>query len=567
VTVLLIAVALTWRVDGYPLFEPDEGRNAEVMREMAASNGYLLPRLNGLPYLDKPIVSFAAGAVAMEIMGPTEKAARLPSIVFTVLTILLVAWFGRRLFGRSGAWTAALAYAASPLTIAYARTVIFDAAFTFWVAAALVSFFLAAESPPPSPPPHPGAGRGDQERGEGGGEKWWGTAGWLATAAGVLTKGPVILVFVLFVALPYALWRRRWRAVVDPVGLLAGVAIVLPWVLAVSRTVPDFLSYVLTVETVQRVATSALGRTEPFWYFVPILLAAGLPWTVAIVAGWRRDLLRLPAGGFDRRTVFLLLWIALPFLFFSLSQSKRPQYILPLMPALGLLLARLWHAGRDVLPGVRAAAGALVVIGGGLIARRDWIAGLFDTTPAVAERIPATALALGLMAAVAGSLVFAAGERRQHVLLALAAPACAIPLVGMPLLRAIGADRSSEALAEALAPVITADTEVVGVEAYPLSLPFYLRRPLTLATRDGAELTSNYVTRHVDLLRRLPGSTLRPADWWREALALCRQPRVFVVGVDDAAARDILDAELPLRGTTRKVAAYGPCGLSGFAQR
>ena len=559
---MFVAFALTWRVGAYPLFEPDEGRNAEVMREMAATNGYILPRLNGLPYLDKPIVYFAAGALAMEVMGPTEKAARLPSIVFTVLTILLVAWFGGRLFGRDGAWTAALAYAASPLTIAYARTVIFDAALTFWVVGALVSFYLAAESSPPSTSPHPQGGS------EGGGDRgWWGTVGWVATAAGVLTKGPVALMFVALVALPYALWRRRWRAVVDPVGLLAFVAVVLPWVLAVSSTVPDFVSYVLAVETVQRVTTSALGRSEPFLYFVPILLAAALPWVVAVIVGWRRDVLRRSGDRLDPRTVLLLLWIAAPLLFFTLSQSKRPQYILPLVPALALLLARVWHAAREVLPGARAAGGALVVIGGGLITRRDWIAGLFDTSPEVAARIPSTALWLGLAAAVAGSLVFAAGERRQHVLLALAAPACAIPLLGMPLLRAIGAERSSASLAEALRPVITAETEIVAVATYPLSLPFYLRRPLTLATVDGAELTSNYVTRHLAVLRRVPGSPLRPADWWREALALCPRPRIFVTSTDDAAARNVLGAALPLRGETRKVAAYGPCGPSGFVRR
>lgn len=553
-----IALALSWNVDGYPLFEPDEGRNAEVMREMAAANGYALPRLNGLPYLDKPVLYFAAGALAMEVAGPGEKAARFPSLLFTVLTLAVVGWFAHRLFGTPGAWTAVVAAGATPFTIAYARTVIFDSTLTFFVVSALVAFFQAAESAPPAP--------AERDSG-GGGRSWWSALGWIAAAGGVLTKGPVTLVFVLGVALPYVLWRRRWRALVDPVGLLAFVAVVLPWVLAVSRQVPDFLRYVLVVETFQRLATPALGREEPFWYFVPILLGATLPWIVAVVVGWRRELVRPGGDDLDRRTVFLLLWILVPLLFFTLSQSKRPQYLLPLVPAVGLLLARVWHHGGDPLPGARAAAGALVVLGGGLIARRDWIAGLFDTTPEVVALIPPTALGLGLAAALAGSAVFALAERRDVVLLALALPVCAIPLAGMPLTRAVAADRSSEALAAALDPVVTAGTQVVAVRTYPLSLPFYLERELTLATADGAELTSTYVRRHVDVMRRLPQSPLRSADWWREALASCETPRLFVVPRAARSIRRELEARLPLRAETRKVAAYGPCGPADLAAR
>lgn len=565
-----IAIALTWNVDGYPLFEPDEGRNAEVMREMAAANGYVLPRLNGLPYLDKPVVYFATGALAMEVAGPTEKAARFPSLLFTLLTLAVVGGFAHRLFGAPGAWTAVIATAATPFTIAYARTVIFDSALTFFVVSSLIAFFLAAESPPASAAPAASAAPdGPDGRGGAGNARrsWWGVLGWVAAAGGILTKGPVTLVFVLGVALPYVLWRRRWRALVDPVGLLAFVAVILPWVLAVSRQVPDFLRYVLVVETVQRVTSPALGRAGPIWYFFPIVLGATLPWIVATMVGWRRDVLRPGGAAPDRRTVFLLLWIAVPLLVFTLSQSKRPQYVLPLVPAVALLLARVWHHGGTPLPGARAAAGGLVILGGGLVARRDWIAGLFDTTPEVAALIPPTALALGLAAAIAGSVVFALAERRDVVLLALALPACAIPVAGMPLLRTIGADRSSGALADALEPVVTARTQVVAVRTYPLSLPFYLGRELTLVTEDGAELTSNYVTRHVDLMRRLPDSPLRPPEWWREALATCERPRIFLVPRDARAIRRDLEARLPLRAETRKVAAYGPCGPADLATR
>ena len=97
--VLAAALALAFDLGGYPLFDPDEGRNAEVAREMAATNDYLLPHLEGLPYLDKPVVYFAAAAAVMEIIGPTEAAARLPAFLFTLATIAVVVRFGRRRWG------------------------------------------------------------------------------------------------------------------------------------------------------------------------------------------------------------------------------------------------------------------------------------------------------------------------------------------------------------------------------------------------------------------------------------------------------------------------------------
>src|SRR5581483_9260361 len=118
--VLLAAVALGWQLGRHHLLDPDEGRNAEVAREMAQSNDYLVPRLDGLPYLDKPIVYFAAAAGAMELLGPTETA-------------------GRR-WGLAAGAIAALAYATTVLPLAYARTAIFDSTLTLCTTAAILWF-------------------------------------------------------------------------------------------------------------------------------------------------------------------------------------------------------------------------------------------------------------------------------------------------------------------------------------------------------------------------------------------------------------------------------------------
>ncbi|HET7038779.1 MAG TPA: phospholipid carrier-dependent glycosyltransferase [Gemmatimonadales bacterium] len=544
----LAGSALVYRLGGYALLEPDEGRNAEIAREMAATGDYVLPRLNGLPYVDKPVLSFAAGALAMEALGPTETAARLPSVLFTLLTAGLVAWLAHRLYGGDGAWIAGIAFVASPFTLAYARTVIMDSGVSLWMTAAITAFYCATEARMGGPAVGPGA---------------WSILGWVAVGLGVLTKGPVALAVPLLVMVPYALWRRRVGAVLDPLGLLAFLAVVLPWVFAVSARVPDFLRYVLTVETAGRLSTGGLGRAEAWWYFWPILAGAAFPWTALALAGLRRPARGVPL---DPRAALLLCWITLPLLFFTLSQSKRPQYVLPLVPAFALAMAHLWSMDAGRVPRVRFAGAGMGVLGLGLVLAAGALGRLFPASAEVAALIPRTARWMGGVAVAGGALAVIRARCPVASLSGLALPVLALPFVGLPLLSAIGRDRSSADLARAMRPLLGARTEVVAAGVFPLSLPFYLRRPLTLATADGRELTSNYVPRRHQEFRLLPGSPLRPPSWWVEALALCDRPRLFVVPATAKTARDHLAASLPLVALSRKVAVYGPCGGDALAR-
>lgn len=539
-----MGVALCWKLGGYPLLDPDEGRNAEVAREAAVQHAWVVPTLDGLPYVDKPILYFAAGAVSIRLFGATPAAARLPSVIFTLATAVLVAWFARRTLSVTSAWTATVAYLATPFALAYARTVIFDSALTFFVVGALVAFYVAIEDVPTV------AGRRYAE--------WRAPLAWACIALGVMTKGPVAIALPLLVAVPFAAWRRRLRAIFDPVGVLTGVAILLPWLFAISRRVPDFFHYALVVETGRRLLTNAMHRSGPWWYFFPILIGAALPWAVIALAGFRIRTLKRD-GALDPRTVFLLLWIALPLVLFTLSHSKRPQYILPLVPAVALLVAREWEGQQ--LPGARWGSGALLAIGVALIAIHGRLATLGGGHHAIAAQIPPTALALGIVAAAAGAAAYLAGWQlhRGGVLLALAVPMIALPFVGMPLLRSIGRERSAAELAAGIAPMVGPGTELVAIHTFPLSLPFYMRQRVTLATADGTELTSNYIAEHLEVLRLRPRSPLRPPDWWRDALLTCNRPRIFIAPHGDRETNTLLSLRLPLLAETPKWLAYGPC--------
>lgn len=512
---------------------------------MAARGDFVSPRLNGLPYADKPALHFAVTALALKAFGTTEFAARLPSLLFTLGTLGVVAWFGWRLFGPAGAWVAVVATAATPLTLAFARTVIFDATLTFFVVVALVAFYEAAER-------------------QSGRAAWgWTALAWAAIACGILSKGPIALAVPLMVAAPYAFWRRASAAVWAPVGPLLCAAIVLPWVLAVSRDIPDLVSYALVTETAERLFTRRLQRTEPIWYFVPILFAGALPWSALVLAGWRTARpLRLPDGARDPRTIFLVLWILVPLVFFSLSQSKRPQYVLPIVPAVGLLAARMWRP--DVVAGARTAGALLIALGGVLGAAPVIVPHLLALSEAIRAAVPKTAALVGATTAVAGILLWLCRRGGNVALVALVLPVAMIPFASTTLMREIGRERSGAALAQAIAPALAPGGRVVAIRTFPLSLPFYLKQPVLLASESGRELTSTYLSRRIDRWRALPGTPLRPADWWQEALQEC-QASVFVARTTDRLVRAVLATRLPLLIETPKHAAYGPCGRTPLA--
>src|SRR5205807_1090428 len=292
---------------------------------------------------------------------------------------------------------------------------------------------------------------------------------WAAMAAGALTKGPLAIALPLLVLVPHALatglpLRRlfSWRAV----GAFALIA--LPWFIAVSIRVPAFPYYVVVRETLQRVTTGTFHRTAPFWYFFPIVPVAAFPWIVPALARTRtwRATWRARRAPSAREPLLFASWIIVPLVFFTLNQSKLPQYVLPLMPA--------------CVP-----AGALI-------------------------------------------------RRPRAVIAGYAMVVMAIPLVSGRLLAAVGDDRSAAALARAAAAALgqgntpAGTTAVLGVLAYPPSLPFYLGRPIAVAAATGLGLTSNYIADYQDRYRDVPGSPLLPEGYWREALARCPVPTVIV---------------------------------------
>lgn len=537
---LLAAVlALGFDLGGYALFDPDEGRNAEVAREMAETNDYVLPHLDGLPYLDKPVVYFAAAALVMEVLGPTETAARLPAYLFTLATLVVVIWIVGRRWGRDPAWLAAIALATMPMVLAYARTTIFDSTLSFCTTLAILAFW--DERP---------------------------VLAWAAIGLGAITKGPVAILIPMAALIPYALLTgRALRRLFPLTGLGMFALVALPWFIAISIRIPEFPHYVFVRETFERVTTTRFHRTAPFWYYFPILPVAAFPWVVPALArwkNWRWVWLGRRVNARAQDAIFLACWVLGPLLFFTLNQSKLPQYVLPLMPPFALAAARVLtrEPGHELGGGSDAGRKAYLAIaaiaGIALVSLTLWLPAPISLTPAERAAIPPTALAIGVALLASALMVWT--RRPALIVMGYALPIVIVPIVSGRLLDAVGDDRSARTLASVIQNAGAVD--VIGVAAFPPSLPFYLRRPIPVATPAGRELTSNFIADYHEQLRQIANSPLQAPDSWRGRIADCRAPVVLVTRAGDRSARAAIDSLLPLLAVEGRYAAYGPCAAS-----
>lgn len=349
--VLLLPAALLYPTRGFHLLEPDEGRYAQIPREMLASGNWVVPTLQGEPYLDKPPLMYWLVALSYRAFGVTPDAARLVPAVCVHLTILAVYLLGRRSVGERPAFWAALLLSVAPGYVGIARLLLLDGLLVLCVTLSVIAGFEAVRT-------------GRLKMG------WW-LASAVASGLGFLTKGPISEILLFFPLWAFGLLttgRLFAVAKVRHYALFAAVvvAVNVPWYVGIYRHEPAFLRHFFWDHNVMRFL-QPFDHLQPVWYYVPILVGGLLPGTILfavylrslLVGGPDAAALRSPAGGF-----WLLAggWCVA---FFSVSGSKLPTYILPAYPflclALGEFVARSrWHAATSTRVGVGAMVALLL---------------------------------------------------------------------------------------------------------------------------------------------------------------------------------------------------------------
>jgi 4-amino-4-deoxy-L-arabinose transferase-like glycosyltransferase len=460
---VIFAFALVWfgTLDYRRLVKPDEGRYAEIAREMAVSGDWLTPRLNGLKYFEKPPLQYWVTAAAYDAFGEDEWTARLWTGLTGFLGILLAGFTARRLFGPTAGLLAAATLASSLLYLAMGHFSSLDMGLAFFLEVAVCGFLLAQE-----------------------GKHHWMLLAWAGLALAVLSKGIVALVLTGGTIVLYSLLTRDWSpwCRFDFLrGLPLFLLIVAPWFIAVSDANPEFARFFFIHEHFERFLTKVHHRYQPAWYFIPILLLGALPWTTLAVQAAAQAWPRRAMPEFQARR-FLLLWCVVVFGFFSVSSSKLPSYILPIFPALALLLAdALNRVSRRALLGhlviVALIASACLILAPRVALRADETTPLDMIGPYADWLTAAAAIWLG---GTLIALILAWRDRKAAAVLALAVAAF---LAGLGVLLGhenLSRSNSSYHIAQQVKPQLPAGVPFYSVRMYDQTLTFYLQRTITL---------------------------------------------------------------------------------------
>ncbi|MBM1198290.1 lipid IV(A) 4-amino-4-deoxy-L-arabinosyltransferase [Pseudomonas fragi] len=314
------------------LWIPDETRYAQIGQDMLHSGNWVAPHFMGLRYFEKPIAGYWMIAIGQAVFGDNLFGVRIASALSTGLSVWLVWLIAGRLWrDPRKRFASTLIYMSFGLVAGQAGYANLDPQFTFWVNLSLVAVWFAFDS---------SARRARLCA--------WAVLG-LACGMGFMTKGFLAWLLPVLIAVPYALWQRRIKEVLSygPLAILVAVAICLPWALAIHHQEPDFWQFFFWNEHIRRFSAADAQHTQPWWFYLPILLAASLPWaallpnTLIDACKQRRE----PVTG------FLLLWLLLPLAIFSLSKGKLPTYIMPCLLPLALLMGHAVVSWREQAKG------------------------------------------------------------------------------------------------------------------------------------------------------------------------------------------------------------------------
>jgi 4-amino-4-deoxy-L-arabinose transferase-like glycosyltransferase len=468
--ILLLAVfcffVFLYHLGGLALFEPDEGRNAEKAREILLIHEWVTPLEDFMPVLDKPMFFYWLIALSYKAFGVSEWSARLPSALAGLGTALVIFLLVIEFRGRWSALWSTLVMVSSLEFFLLSRTVIFDMVLTFFVTLSLSLFLHALHS--------------DQALQR----RSCLFLMYASAAAAALVKGPIGIILPGMVIFVYLALTRSWRRLRELhlfTGALIVLLIVTPWYLWVEMKNPGYLRYFILEENFLRFLTPHFNRTRPWYYFFLVLGVGFLPWSLVLPHIVYRYWQRPP----DDFSLFMVLWAALPFLFFSLSGAKLPHYILPIFPALAVLVGDA-AAGR-----IGESAGPkrwpLWLTGLQLLAVfMTWLFAALRPTvfpepiqaafEAALRDISWVPLAAALLSAFAAAAFFRRLGLSRNSLYALCC-CCFLAVIYLmrPFMSHVSLASSSKELAARSLEFIRPDDQIVVFDTYVSSLPFYLK--------------------------------------------------------------------------------------------
>jgi 4-amino-4-deoxy-L-arabinose transferase-like glycosyltransferase len=458
---------------------PDEPRYAWIARDMVETGDWVTPRLYGKPWFEKPVLYYWGAALSFKLFGVSETAARLPSAFSALLATLAIAWLAWRMYGTETARWLLLFLPTTVGMIGFSHAAAMDMLF-----AAMLTIAMAFAARLVGLTPLGGASSSTSFISSTSFTSFF--FGFFLGLA-VLAKGPAAIILSGGAVLLWAIMTKRWRDAfrcLHPVAIASFCLTALPWYILCARRNPDFFRTFIIEHNFKRYLTPEFQHIQPLWFYIPVLLVAFVPWTIALVwstvsesmKSWRQQHVSLVS-------TYFLSWIAFCLIFFSASKSKLPGYILPAVPAIGLLLARSYShlvpRNEKSFLWLHLAFGILSIPAGLLLL---WLGAHFHTSPITGQAMVAVGWSLLLISCA--NLLLAYRRKRPGSSI-IFSPFCVLPVLLLvfvfPKISAawLRYDISGKTLAsEIVANRIPTDQISVGrmSRGQQFSLSFYLHR-------------------------------------------------------------------------------------------
>lgn len=449
-----------------PLFVPDEGRYAEIAREMTVSHNYITPYLNHIKYFEKPVLFYWLESAAIQMGGLNLWSLRSVNAILGLLGCLFTYFTARTLYDRTTGLLAALILSTSTLYFVMSHMISLDLPVTVFLSAAFYAFLLGIHSPV-----------GKKRR------FWlWGAAAFSACA--VLTKG---LIGIVFPAMIIGIWiacMNEWRLLRNlylPSSILIFILLAAPWHILAGKQNPEFFYFYFIKQHFLRYTALHIGHYQPVWFFLPCLVLGFFPWIVFLPQAIKKILsISWKERLHHKIEIFLLIWAAFIFLFFSFSKSKLIPYILPVFPPLAILTAHYLQQSviHKKFAELRAGYFCLFVMSI-LIAYVFYVFPERHPLPSRAAAFLYLSFSAGLLFTGTLTASLLVLRKPYYAFLTTIMTAFLFLLCSLAALPAIDT-RTILPLAKILKPILKPEDEVITFNQYYQDLPFYLQRRVSI---------------------------------------------------------------------------------------
>ncbi len=462
---LLVLTSILYMValGNHGLLDPDEGRYSEIPREMIESGDYITPRLNYVAYFEKPVLHYWLTVLSFKVMGQNEFAARFWPAVLALAGVFVTYWLANRMNGPRAALLSAWILATSLVYFAIGQINITDMPLSFFITLSMAGFWMGHRR-----------------------DRKFFLLFYIGMALATLTKGLIGIVLPAGIAFWWIVLTRKWSVIREALylpGIVIFFLVATPWFVLVSLENPDFFDFFFIQEHFLRYTTKMHGRFEPWWWFIPILIVGAIPWT-GFLPGAISD--ALPSSMArpthqDRSNLFLLLWFAIIFIFFSLSSSKLIPYIIPVMPPLAIMAGSFldYHMdrGKSRALGMGLLLNSLILVPFGVAAAAYPF--LDERYGKILLPVVAPVVAVLLLLVILSWVYYARGQSRKMVL-----ALCIFAFLNIATFKNVFGfyDRimSARDLAAAIREHSLPGDVLAQYREYDQGLPFYLKRRIVL---------------------------------------------------------------------------------------